>query len=316
MLTLEMLQQSTQLAALTAEQRQAIVELSRNDENTVIGARIGALHGQYDSDIVSITGIVKNAGEKSYDYLKRVLTTNKTDLDTLKTTKQELTTAKAKITSLEKKIAEGAQDETIKQQLKDTVAQVAQLQAQLTSKQEEFDREKQRLQQDLHATHVDYAFNEAVSGLKFKAGITEGIQKTLLSAAKAEVLSKGTPEFQQNPDGSSRLVFRGQDGNVLNNPKNNLNPYTFSELIMETSIKDVIDTGKAQPGGGTGPNHNPGAPTGGSSVDISTCKTQLEADKAIESYLLAEGLTRDSDEFSDRFMTIRNESNVASLPIR
>lgn len=310
-----MLQQNTQLSGLTVEQFNAIAEMSRNDENTVIGTKIGALHGQYDSDILSITGVAKNSGEKSYDYLKRVLNANKADLETLATTKQELATARAKVTNLEKKIAEGAQDETLKQQLKDAKQQVTQLQNQLTTKQQEFDTEKQKLQNQLQSTHVDYAFAAATSGLKFKSGITEGIQKTLLSAAKAEVLQRGTPEFQQSADGTQKLVFRGADGNVLNNPKNNLNPYTFEELIMETSIKDVIDTGRQQGGGGTGPLGNQG---GGSSsaLDLSGMKTQIEADKAIETYLLSNGITRDSAEFAEQSMQLRNENNVASLPIR
>lgn len=310
-----MLQQNTQLSGLTVEQFNAIAEMSRNDENTVIGTKIGALHGQYDNDILSITGVAKNSGEKSYDYLKRVLKANKADLDTLTTVKQELTTAKAKVTNLEKKIAEGAQDETLKQQLKDAKQQVTQLQNQLTTKQQEFDTEKQKLQTQLQATHVDYAFAAATNGLKFKSGITEGIQKTLLNAAKAEVLQRGTPEFQQNTDGTQKLVFRGADGNVLNNPKNNLNPYTFEELIMETSIKDVIDTGRQQSGGGTGPlgKHGSG---GASALDLSGMKTQIEADKAIETYLLSNGITRDSVEFAEQSMQLRNENNVASLPIR
>ena len=314
MLTVEMLQQNTQLSGLTAEQFNAIAEMSRNDENTVIGTKIGALHGQYDSDILSITGVAKNSGEKSYDYLKRILNANKADLETLATTKQELATAKAKVTNLEKKIAEGAQDETLKQQLKDAKQQVTQLQNQLTTKQQEFDTEKQKLQNQLQSTHVDYAFAAATSGLKFKTGITESIQKTLLNAAKTEVLQRGTPEFQQNAGGTQKLVFRGADGNVLNNPKNNLNPYTFEELIMETSIKDVIDTGRKQTGGGTGPLGGGGG--GGSVLDLSGMRTQLEADKAIEAYLLSNGITRDSAEFAEQSMQLRNENNVANLPIR
>lgn len=315
MLTVEMLQQNTQLSGLTVEQFNAIAEMSRNDENTVIGTKIGALHGQYDNDILSISGIAKNSGEKSYDYLKRVLNDNKTNLATLATTKQELATARTKVTNLEKKIAEGAQDESLKQQLKDAKQQVTQLQSQLSAKQQEFETEKKKLQGQLQSTRVDYAFEAATSGLKFKANITEGIQKTLLNAAKAEVLQRGTPEFQQNADGTQKLVFRGADGNVLNNPKNNLNPYTFQELLLETSIKDVIDTGRQQQGGGTGPLGNGG---GGSSsvLDLSGMKTQIEADKAIESYLLSNGLTRDSSEFAEQSMQLRNENNVASLPIR
>ena len=69
MLTVEMLRQNTSLAGLTDAQLTAIATMSQNDENTVIGTRIGALHGQYDADILSITGIKKNDGEKvSYTY--------------------------------------------------------------------------------------------------------------------------------------------------------------------------------------------------------------------------------------------------------
>ena len=83
---------------------------------------------------------------------------------------------------------------------------------------------------------------------------------------------------------------------------------------METSIKDVIDTGKKQPGGGTGPLSGGG---GGSSVlDLSGMRTQIEADKAIETYLLSSGITRDSAEFAEQSMQLRNENNVANLPIR
>lgn len=315
MLTVEMLQANTQLSGLTVEQFNAIAEMSRNDENTVIGTKIGALHGQYDTDILSITGVPKNNSEKSYDYLKRVLNQNKTDLATLATTKQELATARAKVTNLEKKIAEGAQDEGIKQQLKDAQQQVTQLQGQLTAKQKELDTEKQKLQTELQTTRIDYAFSAATSGLKFKDSITEGIQKTLLNAAKAEVLQRGTPEFQTNADGSQKLVFRGADGNVLNNPNNNLNPYTFQELIMETSIKDVIDTGRQQGGGGTGPLGGGGG-GGASTLDLSGVKTQIDADKAIEAYLLGNGLTRDSQEFAEQSMSLRAENKVSELPIR
>ena len=50
--------------------------------------------------------------------------------------------------------------------------------------------------------------------------------------------------------------------------------------------------------------------------DLSGIKSQVEADKAIEAHLLANGLTRDSQEFADQSMQLRTENNVASLPIR
>lgn len=315
MLTIEMLRQSSALTGLTDDQLNAIAEMSRNDENTVIGTKIGALHGQYDADILGITGIKKKDGEKSYDYAKRVLGEYKTKAESVKTVKAELDAAKAQVTELQSKLEKGAGDETLKQQLKDAKAQVTQLQTQLQTKETEFNTKKAEFDKTIKDTHVDYAFQAATAGLKFKSGITEPIQKTLLNAAKAEVLAKGTPDFIEDGQGGKKLVIRGADGNILNNPKNNLNPYTLQELVMETSLKDVIDTGRQQQGGGTGGFGSGSGGTGGT-LDLSGIKSQVEADKAIEAHLLANGLTRDSQEFADQSMQLRTENNVASLPIR
>ena len=284
MLTIEMLRQSSDLAGLTDNQLNAIAEMSRNDENTVIGTKIGALHGQYDTDILNITGIKKKDGEKSYDYAKRVLGEYKTKAESAKTIQTQLTAAQAQV-------------------------------AELQTKETEFNTKKAEFDKTIKDTHVDYAFQAATAGLKFKSGITEPIQKTLLNAAKAEVLAKGTPDFIEDGQGGKKLVIRGADGNILNNPKNNLNPYTLQELVMETSLKDVVDTGRQQTGGGTGGFGSGSGGTGGT-LDLSGIKSQVEADKAIEAHLLANGLTRDSQEFSDQSMQLRTENNVASLPIR
>lgn len=315
MLTIEMLRQSSALTGLTDDQLNAIAEMSRNDENTVIGTKIGALHGQYDADILGITGIKKKDGEKSYDYAKRVLGEYKTKAESTKTIQTQLTAAQAQVAELQSKLEKGAGDETLKQQLKDAKAQVTQLQTQLQTKETEFNTKKAEFDKTIKDTHVDYAFQAATAGLKFKSGITEPIQKTLLNAAKAEVLAKGTPDFIEDGQGGKKLVIRGADGNILNNPKNNLNPYTMQELVMETSLKDVIDTGRQQAGGGTGDFGSGSGGTGGT-LDLSGIKSQVEADKAIEAHLLANGLTRDSQEFADQSMQLRTENNVASLPIR
>ena len=313
MLTTEMLRQNSLLSGLSDEQISAISEMSKNDENTVIGTKIGALHGQYDNDILSVSGVKKKDGEKSYDYAKRVLTEYKSKIEAVSTIEKELESSKALVTELQAKLEKGIDDDTLRKQLSDTKSQVTQLQAQLQAKDAELTSKKSEFETALVNTHVDYAFKAATAGIKFKSGITEPVQKTLLNAAKAEILAKGTPEFMDD-NGSKKLVIRDTNGNIINNPKNNLNPYTIEELVMETSLKDVIDNGRQQTGGGTGPGKNTSNST--VSIDLSNVKSQVEADKAIESYLLANGITRDSQEFSDKSLAIRTENNVAELPLR
>ena len=314
MLTTEMLRQNTSLAGLTDAQLTAIATMSQNDENTVIGTKIGALHGQYDADILSITGIKKNDGEKSYDYAKRVLSEYKKQIASTATIQAQLANANKEVETLKQKLADGAGDEQLKQQLKDAKAQVTQLQTQLTTKEAEFKKNLAELETKNLNTRVDFAFETATTGLKFKDGITDAVKKILLDSAKAEVLAKGTPDFIDDGKGGKKLVFRGADGNVLNNPKNNLNPYTIEELVAESSIKDVIDTGKQQRGGGTKPIVQ--QQQGATILDFSNIKNQVDADKAIEAHLLANGLTRDSAEFAEQSMQLRADNKVSELPIR
>ena len=309
-----MLNQSESLKGLTDAQKLAITTLSSNDEATVIGTKIGALHGQYDADILSISGISKADGEKTYDYLKRVLGDYKTKLDGTKTLSAQLEAQKKKVTELEAKLAAGGSDEAVKQQLKDARHQVTQLQTQLTAKTEELDNAKKDYEKKEKDLQVGFAFTNATAGIKFKADVSEPVRKILLAAAKDEILAKGTPDFVDDGNGGKKLVLRDAAGNTLNNPKNNLNPYTIEELVMETSLKDVIDTGKQQPGGGTQPNPSPNHRT--VNLDLSTAKTQQEADIQIENYLLSTGLTRDNVEFGNKALEIRNENNVSDLPIR
>ena len=314
MITIEMLNQSESLKGLTDAQKLAITTLSSNDEATVIGTKIGALHGQYDADIFSISGISKADGEKTYDYLKRVLGDYKTKLDGTKTLSAQLEAQKKKVTELETKLAAGVSDEAVKQQLKDARHQVTQLQTQLTAKTEELNNAKKDYEKKEKDLQVGFAFTNATAGIKFKADVSEPVRKILLAAAKDEILAKGTPDFVDDGNGGKKLVLRDAAGNTLNNPKNNLNPYTIEELVMETSLKDVIDTGKQQPGGGTKP--NPSSDHRTFNLDLSTAKTQQEADIQIENYLLSTGLTRDNVEFGNKALEIRNENNVSNLPIR
>lgn len=309
-----MLNQSESLKGLTDAQKLAITTLSSNDEAAVIGTKIGALHGQYDADILSISGISKADGEKTYDYLKRVLGDYKTKIDGTKTLSAQLEAQKKKVTELEAKLAAGGSDEAVKQQLKDARHQVTQLQTQLTAKTEELDNAKKDYEKKEKDLQVGFAFTNATAGIKFKADVSEPVRKILLAAAKDEILAKGTPDFVDDGKGGKKLVLRDAAGNTLNNPKNNLNPYTIEELVMETSLKDVIDTGRQQPGGGTKPNPSPDHRT--VNLDLSTAKTQQEADVQIENYLLSTGLTRDNVEFGNKALEIRNENNVSNLPIR
>lgn len=311
MLTIEMLRGNAALAGLTDEQLNSIAVMSQNDENTVIGNRIGALHGQYDTDILSISGITKNEGEKSYDYMKRVMAGYKSAAASTDTLKTEITGLKAEKEKLQKQLESGSADATLKQALKDTEARLSQAQAKYETSKTELENTKKSYEAKIKDIQVDYAFDKAIAGMTFKADVDDSVKAVLLKDAKQQVLTKGTPDFVEI-NGVRTLVFRDANGLTLNNPTN-LAPLTISEMLSNVdSLKSILGTGTA----GAGTRTVPPTPTTDPVLQMSQARSQVEADNIIEKYLMDKGYTRYSKEFITESTKLRAQYNVDKLPIR
>lgn len=77
----------------------------------------------------------------------------------------------------------------------------------------------------------------------------------------------------------------------------------------------VLDEGRKATGGGTNPPAGgTGGNGGGSTIDVSGAKTRVEANEAITTGLLAQGLTVGSDEFQSAMTQAWTDNNVAQLP--
>ena len=308
MLTIENLKSNSLLSGLTDEQFAAIATMSEADEQTVMDTRIGQLHGQYEADVLAVTGIQKNSGEKAYAYAKRVLGALKENADKAVNLTEQLNTAKSDLAKAQKALEEGSQDATLRQQLKDAQKQVTGLQEQLANTQREAAAQKAQLKNEYDNARINMAIDAAMSGYKFKDGITEPLQKALIAQAKSEVLSRGKAEI----DDKGTVIFRNADGTVLTNNKNAFNPYTISELLAESSIKDALQLTSGGGGGTREPAHGGATIT---SVSIAGARTQVEADEMIAKALMTQGLTADSNEYHEKFAEIRKAQNVSALPL-
>ena len=116
-LTLDLINAQEGLSGLTDEQKTALVGLSERDEETTFNRRFGETLGQMDTVIASEGAIGRNEGEKTSEYMARVIRTLKSSADEgagYKTANESLT---AEIESLKQKIASGAGNEEIKKEL-------------------------------------------------------------------------------------------------------------------------------------------------------------------------------------------------------
>lgn len=311
MLVAAVLRANTALAGLSDEQVAAIEELSKNDENTVIGARIGELHGQYDADVLSVTGIAKNQGEKSYDYVKRILGDYKQKAAGTEALNTKIAELNTEIAGYKKTIAEGKGSEAMAQQLKDAQKQLSDTQALFEKQKGEWENKYNDLNKQYQTSQINGEFDKALQGMKFKTIYPESVQRTLINAAKESILLTSKADWVEE-NGTRKLVFRDSAGNIMNNPENKLNPYTAGELLRN-QLKDVLDIGRQQTGTGT----QPGAGgAGGGAFDLTGATTQVAADELISKHLMAQGYTRGSREFSDEAMKLRKENGVDKLPIQ
>lgn len=314
MITNEMLVADAVLNGLTDEQKNAIVLMSKNDEETVIGNRFREVYNKLDATIAKETGIARNGDEKTYLYLERAaktLAAKANSVDGLNTKISELTKERDK---LQKALEEGG-DETVKKQLAQSLKDLEGVRKQYDTLKSEYDTAKETHAKELLGVRIDNAMAGATQGLKFKAEFPQAATDTLLAQALAKV--KGmNPEFIDDGVGGKRLVFKGQDGEIARNPENHLEPYTAAELVKkELKAMGILDEGRQQQGGGTKPPTQQGGGTG-VPVDVSMARTQNEAQDIIAKQLMQQGLLNGSKAFQEAMDQAWKDNNISSLPMQ
>lgn len=314
MITQEMLAADAALSGLTDEQRNAIVLMSKNDEEVVIGNRFREVYNQLDATIAKETGIARNGDEKTYLYLERAaktLAAKANSVEGLNTKVNELTKERD---NLRKALEEGG-DETIKKQLSQANKDLNAVRQQYDALKGDFDKMKNDHAAELLGIQIDNVLAGAQVGLKYKAEFPQAAVDTLVSQALAKV--KGmSPEFIDDGKGGKRLVFKGSEGEILRNSENHLEPYTAEELLKkELRTMGILDEGRKATGTSTTTTTTKTTSTG-VPVDVSMAKTQNEAEQIIHNQLNAQGLTRGSKAYQEAMTQAWKDNNISSLPIQ
>lgn len=312
-LTRETIVANAALATLTDEQIKALETLSTNDENTVIGKRIGEVYREMDTKIEAATGVKRDGDEKTYVYLERAATGLKgqvTELGTFKKQVEDLTKEKLR---LEKSITDGTADAETKRALTQAKADLTSITGQYNTLKAEHDTAKQTHEQELFGVQVKNDLALAQSGLKFKESLPESVTKVLLEQTLGKIQAM-KPEYIDNGQGGKMLVFKDDAGAIMRNPENQLNPFTASDLVQkELKTLGVLDEARKQGGGGTGGDGG-GGNGGGSTIDVKSAKTRIEANEAITASLMAQGLVNGSDAYQTAMDAAWKDNNVAALP--
>lgn len=312
MITQEMLAADVALSGLTEEQQQAILTLSKNDEEQVIGARFREVYNTLDATIAKATGVPRNGDEKTYLYLERaasILAEKANSVDGLNTKIAELTKERD---TLQKAVEKGG-DAEIKRQLSQANADLNSVREQYNTLKADYDKMKDGHAAELLNMQIGNVLQSAKAGLKFKAEFPQAAVDTLMAQALNNIKAMN-PSFIDDGKGGKVLAFMGQDGQPLRNPENRLEPYTAEELLKkELRTMGILDEGRQAQGTGTKPAQRP---QGGaaSPVDVSMARTQSEADDIIHNQLNAQGLVRGSKNYQEAYDAAWKQYNISSLP--
>lgn len=315
MITNEMLQQQDALAGLTDAQREAIVTLSKNDEESVIGARFREVYNQLDATIARETGIQRNGDEKTYLYLERAareLAGKANSVDGLNTKIHDLTAERDR---LKKVIEDGTGDEKLRKELTQAQKDLDSIKNQYNTLKADYDKQKNDHAAELINFRIDNEIASAQSGIKFKAELPETATSVLLAQAIGKIKAI-KHEVIDDGKGGQMLRFLDENGAVMRNPENVMEPYTIAELLKrELKQMGVLDEGRQQPGIGSQP---PVARTqdGNIVIDLAGVKSQNEAQEIIAQTLMKQGLTNGSKAFQEAMTQAWKDNNISALPIK
>lgn len=300
MLTRDVLQSNEALSGLTDEQLEAIVTLSKNDEDQVIGTRIGEVYRQMDATIESNLGVKRDGDEKTYKFLERaakIVAAQRNDLQ-------------GKVAELEKTIAEGSGDEQTKKELEQVKADLEKVRTDYAELQKKSNKASLDHANELLAIRIGHELDTAVAEVRLKPEIPASVATMIMQQALAKVKTMN-PDYV-DVEGKKVLIFKDSEGAILRNKENQLHPYTAVELVRkELKELDVLAENIQRTGAGAG------APTGAQQTTtgvVVTAKTKRLAHEEIRTALLAAGLKEFTPEYQERFSKVWKENNVSSLP--
>lgn len=316
-LTKEIIKANAALSALTDEQLNALVEMSANDENDVLGKRFGEVYRTMDATIETSTGIKRNGDEKTYDYLKRAASELKKQTEGASKFEDEIKALKADKERLEALVKSGNGNEELKAQLEQKDKEIANVQKMYAELKKDNERQKSDYEQKLFGVQLDNDLRGATGNLKLKAEIPEAAARVLMQQALDKV--KGfAPKYIDNGNNGKVLAFHNEDGSVMRNEATNLKPYTAAELVEKQLNEMGVLAPKAQGGGGTvPPAGRSGGNGGGVTIDLSAARTRKEFTEIATKTLLEKGLMRGTDEFDTALQEIyKTNEGYSDLPLQ
>lgn len=238
-----------------------------------IGAKIKAVHDQYDQDLFTLLGEKKLPTEKTYDFMKR------------------------KLAELTAKKGAGNDDPVLADQIKDLTAKLKERESYVSPD------EVDKLKGKYFTEHVDLRLTNAMDKMPIAvpAHITDDKAKqqyieTQRRFIKVDFMQK----YKAKQDDKGNIVF--YDGDKLLTDSKTAAPKTESDLIAE-SYSSYFIPAKA-------PAKGAGSRSGGNADRVDVNEATLKTKKEVIEHLTKKGLTSGGADFNKEYVRILKDYGI------
>lgn len=269
-----------------------------------VGSYTSDIYNKLDNDIFEVTGLRKEANEKSYDFQKRVLADLKKKAeDTTGNTPEEVKTLKDKIKDLEDKVKNGESSGHWKKSYEEVVEE-------LRKNKETHEQQLADLNSQILNNSVEVDITTGLGGLKLNETLPEAVRNAYINQHKGDLIKNA-----KIVDG--KPVYYDAEGKPLLDKQ--YKPAS-AEYLLKERLKDILAVDKV-PGGGA-PQGGKGevitVGTGDSAtkklvLDKSTFSTRQEFLSVAEKALAEEGITRNDKQYNAMLDEAHKEYGVSEL---
>lgn len=231
---------------------------------TEIPARIKEVHDRYDADLFELTGKRKQPAEKTYDFLKREITELKNS-----------------------QIADPVTKERIKA-----------LEAQLETKQTEFKKELEAVENKYFKRELEMSIGAALDNVNIAlpAQLKTDEEKEKYIKAQRSMMKRDMLELVAKKDNEGNIVFYDKEKPLTSNE--NGKPLTPSDIIKDRyGLYIAKDEGRKMTGAGTGGNNGSG-------------DKAFQNKEAIIAHLTANGVQQGTKDFYTQYEKLCKESGL------
>jgi len=270
-----------------------------------VGSYTSDIYNKLDNDIFEVTGLRKEANEKSYDFQKRILADLKKKAeDNSSNTPEEIKKYKDQIKELEEKVKNGESSSHWKESFEEVVQK-------LKENEENFKSEIQKRDEQLLQQNVDVDITKGLSGLKLNEDLPESVRRAMINQVKNNLVKSA-----QVIDG--KVVYHDEDGKPIRNKQ--YQP-ADAEYLLKEQLKDILATDK-KPGGGAPPSGTGEVITTGTGdsttmklvLDKGSFSTKQEFLTQAEKALQDKGISRTDKDYNKLIDEANKEYGVSELP--